>query len=119
VILKDLELSKEQPGYFSKISGALLGIPWLIHIDNYPFQLFKSRKVSAKIQNKDAPVIPLERLELFSNLLGADSTERLLNIPLLPDEELRGWPKTAILVADADPLRDDGLIFAKRLEGLS
>jgi acetyl esterase/lipase len=90
----------------------------LIHIDNYPFDLFTSRKVSAKVQNKDAPVIPAARLELFSSLLEAGPTERLLNIPLLSDDELRGWPKTAMLVAGADPLRDDGLIFSKKLESL-
>ncbi|KAH7071563.1 Alpha/Beta hydrolase protein [Paraphoma chrysanthemicola] len=118
VILKDLELAKERPDNRSKISGAVLGIPWLIHIDNYPFDLFTSCEVSAKVQNKDAPVIPAARLELFSNLLGAVPTERLLNIPLLSNDELRGWPRTAMLVAGADPLRDDGLIFSKRLESL-
>lgn len=118
IMLKDLEWSRSDPGHTSIITGALFGIPWLIHIDNYPFHLFRSREVSAKIQNRDAPVIPAERLQLFSDLLRADKTDRLLNIPLLTNDELEGWPKTAFLIAGADPLRDDGLIFAQRLKKL-
>jgi acetyl esterase/lipase len=67
----------------------------------------------------NAPVIPIARLEMFSHLLGADDPkEKLLNIPLLTDDELRGWPKNACLIAGADPLQDDGLIFARKLETL-
>ncbi|KAJ8110812.1 hypothetical protein OPT61_g6441 [Boeremia exigua] len=117
VILRDLELSKMQSNYTRRIRGALLGIPWLIHIDNYPSHLFKSRKVAANIQNEGAPVVPSERLKMFSYLLGADNpADRLLNIPLLSEKELEEWPKTAFMVAGADPLRDDGLLFAKKLE---
>lgn len=116
VVLRDRELVREEFDYQSKITGMVLSIPWLIHIDNYPFHLFKSQEVSAKIQNRETPVIPSDRIKLFSDLLGADDPkERLLNIPLLPDDQLQGWPKTAFLVAGADPLRDDGLIFARRL----
>jgi acetyl esterase/lipase len=119
VVLRDLEVSRTQAGVTSKITGAVFGIPWLVHIDNYPMAFFKSPEVSAKIQNVNAPVIPYARLEMFSRLLGADDPkERLLNIPLLTDGELRGWPKTAFLIAGVDPLRDDGLIFARRLETL-
>lgn len=119
VVLKDLELYRTQPAYNRICVGVLFGIPWLIHIDNYPFHLFKSPEVSAKIQNKETPVIPFARLKLFSDLLGAkDPTDRLLNIPLVSDSELEDWPKTTFLVAGADPLRDDGLIFAKRLQSL-
>jgi acetyl esterase/lipase len=116
VVLRELERSRSVPGYQRLIDGVALGIPWLIHIDNYPFHLFKSPEVSAKVQNKETPVIPSQRLQLFSDLLGAgDPKDRLLNIPLLENSELKGWPKTAFLVAGADPLRDDGLVFAKTL----
>ncbi|KAH8168995.1 alpha/beta hydrolase fold domain-containing protein [Sarocladium implicatum] len=119
VVLREIEQARTEPGYERLIKGAVLGIPWLIHIDNYPFGLFKSPEASAKIQNKETPVIPSKRLQLFSDLLGAqDPKERLLNIPLLSDEELQDWPKTAFLVAGADPLRDDGLVFAKKLEAI-
>ena len=119
VILRELEENRMDETYKPLIKGALLGIPWLIHIDNYPFHLFKSPQVSAKIQNAEAPVIPSGRLKLFSTLLGAeDPTDRLLNVPLVPKDEITGWPKTALLVAGADPLRDDGLLFAHTLESM-
>jgi acetyl esterase/lipase len=56
---------------------------------------------------------------MFSDLLSAeDSTDPLLNPALVPDEQLCDWPKTAILVAGMDPLRDDGLLFSRRLKAL-
>lgn len=117
LVLRELEHSRKVQGYECLIKGAVLGIPWLIHIENYPFELFRSRDVSAKVQNKETPVIPSQRLQLFSDLLGAaDPQDCILNIPLLGEGELKGWPKTAFLVAGADPLRDDGLLFAKKLE---
>ena len=101
------------------ITSALLSIPWLIHIDNYPIELFKTPEVSAKLQNAEAPVIPTQRLKLFSDLLGAqDVTDRLLNVPLSPEVELESWPRTIFQVAGADPLRDDGLLFASKLRSM-
>lgn len=99
------------------VTGLLLAMPWLLHIDNYPFHLFKSPHLSSKEQCVDAPVVPRRRMRLFTDLLAADSPDdALLNIALTPDNMLTLWPKTAIIVAGMDPLRDDGLIFAKRLQ---
>lgn len=117
VILRELEEYRDVQEPNPVITGALLAIPWLIHIDNYPIELFRSPEVSAKLQHADAPVIPVARLSLFNDLLGAkDVTDRLLNIPLLPEKELKGWPRTVFQIAGADPLRDDGLMFASKLE---
>lgn len=119
VILRELEESRTLKIARKRITGALLSIPWLIHIDNYPLELFKSPEVSAKLQNAEAPVIPTQRLELFSDLLGArDVTDRLLNIPLLQEVELEDWPRTIFQAAGADPLRDDGLLFANKLRSM-
>lgn len=119
VVLREVEESRRLQKARPVVTGILLAIPWLIHIDNYPMGLFKSPEVSAKIQNANAPVIPSPRLNLFSNLLGAqDVKDKLLNIPLLPEKELEGWPQTVLQVAGADPLRDDGLIFASKLENM-
>lgn len=119
VILRELEECRKLKIARPLITGALLSIPWLIHIDNYPMKLFKSPEVSAKLQNAEAPVIPTDRLKLFSDLLGAqDVTDRLLNIPLLPEVELESWPRTVFQVAGADPLRDDGLLFASKLRNM-
>lgn len=119
VILRDLEESLKLKIARSLVTGALLSIPWLIHIDNYPLELFKSPDFSAKLQNAEAPVIPTQRLKLFSDLLGAQNvTDRLLSIPLLPEVELESWPRTVFQVAGADPLRDDGLLFATKLRSI-
>lgn len=119
VILRELEEFRKLKITKPMIEGALLSIPWLIHIDNFPMELFISPEVSARIQNADAPVIPKPRLKLFSDLLDArDVTNRVLNIPLLKETELEGWPRTVIQVAGADPLRDDGLIFAEKLKNM-
>jgi len=119
VILRELEESRKLKAVKPFITGALLSIPWLVHIDNYPLHLFKTPEVSAKLQNAEAPVIPTQRLKLFSDLLGAQEvTDRLLNIPLLSEVELESWPRTIFQVAGADPLRDDGLLFASKLRSM-
>ena len=105
------------------ISSVTLSIPWLIHVDNYPFEAFLSPEKSSKIQCRDAPVIPWARLKMFSDLVDGGKNnsvnkDSLLNAALRADEELRDWPKTAILVAGMDPLRDDGLLLATRLKAL-
>jgi acetyl esterase/lipase len=109
--------------HFRLITSVTLSIPWLIHVENYPFEMFSSADTSSKTQCRDAPVIPWPRLKMFSDLVdgghdGSASKDPLLNAALRPDKELRGWPKTAILVAGMDPLRDDGLLLATRLKAL-
>lgn len=117
VIVRDLAHARNTPGYETIIKGLVLSIPWLIHIDNYPFHEFASREKASKIQCSEAPVVPAPRMKLFSDILDAqDPTDPLLNVGLTPVAELRGWPKTAFFIAGMDPLRDDGLLFAKRLE---
>lgn len=117
VVLRDIAHARSTPGYESIIKGLVLSMPWLIHIDNYPFYKFASREKTSKIQCAETPVIPTTRMKLFSDTLAAqDPTDPLLNVALAPEAELIGWPKTAFLVSGRDPLRDDGLLFAKRLE---
>ncbi|KAL2833752.1 Alpha/Beta hydrolase protein [Aspergillus cavernicola] len=118
-VLRDMELSEHNPRRTRLISGVVLSIPWLLHVDQYPFNLFATPEKSAKMQCRDAPVIPWPRLKMFSDLLRVgDPGDPLLNTALVSDSRLGGWPKTSVLVAGMDPLRDDGLLFAKRLEGL-
>lgn len=119
VVLRDLAYAKSSQGYEMPIKGVVLSIPWLIHIDNYPLDLFVSPDKASKVQCADTAVIPTKRLTLFSDLLEVDDpTDPVLNTALAPDSSLSGWPKTVFLVAGMDPLRDDGLLFATRLEKL-
>lgn len=117
VVLRDIAHVKSTPGYETIIKGLVLSMPWLIHIDNYPFHEFASRDKTSKIQCAETPVIPTTRMKLFSDILAAqDPTDPLLNVALAPEADLINWSKTAFLVSGMDPLRDDGLLFAKRLE---
>lgn len=115
----DLRLFKENPFRKRIVKGAVLSIPWLIHVDNNPLCMFKSADIASSVQCRDAPVIPWPRLKLFSDLLAAeDVADPRLNVPLRLDEELKEWPRTGLVIAGMDPLRDDGLMFAKRLDKL-
>lgn len=111
--LRDLEI----PGN-RFIRGVVLSIPWLIHVDNYPFELFAEPHLSSQQQCRDAPVIPWPLLKMFSDLLHADKSDPQLNVALAPNESLRRFPRTAVLVAGMDPLRDDGLLLATKLQAL-
>jgi acetyl esterase/lipase len=103
----------------SAISGVLLSIPWLMHPDSFPWHLFASPDVAARIQCQNAPVLPGVRLKMFSDLLAAPEEVGMpFNVPFAPDTELRKWPRTSFIVTGMDPLRDDGLLFAKKLDDL-
>ena len=83
VIVRDLAHARNTPGYETIIKGLVLSIPWLIHIDNYPFHEFASREKASKIQCSEAPVVPAPRMKLFSDILDAqDPTDPLLNVGL-------------------------------------
>ncbi|KAH0830970.1 hypothetical protein AYO21_06499 [Fonsecaea monophora] len=103
-----------------RIKGQVLGTPWLIHPDNHP--AYKSSTPDPNfsyIQNIDAPVLPWAALKLFTECLKAeDPTDRSLNVPFASDEELRGTPKSSVIAAGMDILRDEALYFAKRLQDL-
>ena len=119
VVLRELAYAKVTPGYKAAAGGLVLSIPWLIHIDNYPLEKFAAPEKTSKVQCQTAPVVPVERLRLFTEVLAADRTDDpLLNIALVLDTDLDKWPRTAFLEAGMDPLRDDGLLFATRLETL-
>lgn len=95
VVFRDLEASRAQPDREPMIRSAVLGIPWLRHVEKYPFHFFSSPEIAAKVRCRDAPVIPWGMLKLFSDILSAkDPSDPLLNIATLPDELLRRWPRT-------------------------
>ncbi|KAJ5521060.1 hypothetical protein N7463_001513, partial [Penicillium fimorum] len=102
-----------------KIVGQLLMIPWLIPTRKYPFHLLASKDRSSYFQNIEAPVLPETQMKLFTNLLGAPDTELIdekLCPSLAPDENLKSTPKTVVVAAGMDPLRDEALLYADRLQ---
>ncbi|KAK4149219.1 Alpha/Beta hydrolase protein [Chaetomidium leptoderma] len=102
------------------IAGLVLMIPSVVHIDCYAPQMAKLKgvEVSSWETCKDAPVLPRAVCSLFMDLLkveGADVSDTRLNPGNASVEQVKGLPPTVFGVAGNDPLRDEGLLFAKML----
>ncbi|EEA28398.1 hypothetical protein TMatcc_003272 [Talaromyces marneffei ATCC 18224] len=105
-----------------KIQGQVLMIPWLVQLEHYaPRQeMLRTPEVSSLVQCAEAPVIPIERIKLFVSLLGSDEVhtagnDRRLNPGNATEKEVAKLPPTTFGIAGYDPLRDEGLFYAKLL----
>ncbi|OTB01673.1 hypothetical protein M426DRAFT_323300 [Hypoxylon sp. CI-4A] len=107
-----------EAGTPSRIRGQVLGIPTLIHYKAFPYDLFASKEKTSILQNSNAAMLPDKRMRYFSDLLGSevDPTDRTWSPGLAEEEELKDIPPTAILVAGWDPLRDEALLYARKLK---
>lgn len=109
-----LSMRKEAVGEKVNICGQLLCVPWLIHPENYPFNLEAN---SSYVQNMTAPILPRSLLNLFTDLLQVkDPRDPSLNTALISNSKVVGLPKTSFLVAGQDLLRDEGLFYAEKLK---
>ncbi|KAF2275284.1 alpha/beta-hydrolase [Westerdykella ornata] len=107
---------------YPPIAGQILLIPALAHLATYedgPIKLMKSPEVSSYKQNENAPLLPVSAIKYFYNLLETDSKPDLkdtkLNIVNATPEEVKGLPPTVFCICGLDPLRDEGLLYAKLL----
>ncbi|KAL5335082.1 Alpha/Beta hydrolase protein [Aspergillus crustosus] len=121
VISQHLGTSKELASR-PKIKGQVLLIPALVHYDSYAPQLaqLSDPRISSWVENRDAPVLPYERMKLFTKLLdikgGKEVEDDLrLNPGNAKAEQVRGLPPATFGIAGKDPLRDEGLLFARLL----
>ncbi|KAF7588414.1 hypothetical protein BBP40_005743 [Aspergillus hancockii] len=101
-----------------KIKGQVLMIPALVHYECCGPQIKSLRdpQVSSWVQNRDAPILPLDRVKLFTELLGIKGATAMegdlrLNPGKVTAERVRGLPPSTIVVAGRDPLRDEGLLL--------
>ncbi|KAI1415463.1 alpha/beta-hydrolase [Hypoxylon sp. FL1857] len=117
VVQHELRRARES-GTTNRIKGQVLGIPTLVNWKAFPYELFANKEKTSLIQCKDAAILNEKRLIQFSNLLGddVDPADRTWSPGLVDEEELRGIPQTAFLVAGWDPLRDEALWYAKKLK---
>jgi acetyl esterase/lipase len=100
------------------VAGQMLLIPWLMHPKAYPFDLLASKERSSFVRNSDAPILPLAQITLFTDALSGpdtDPTDIYLSTLFAPDEKIRGLPKTVFIVAGMDPLQDEALLYADKL----
>jgi acetyl esterase/lipase len=91
-----------------RMKGQLLAIPWLVHRDVFPYELFASKEKASIEQCADAPIMPQQRYNMFVDLFKSDGKEPVYG--LASDEELQGTPKTALMVNGWDILRDESFI---------
>jgi len=102
------------------IAGQVLMIPCLVNMECYGPQLAKMRdpSVSSWETCKDAPVLPRAVCRMFMDLLqveSPDASDLRMNPGNASADQVKGLPPTVVGVAGLDPLRDEGLLFAKML----
>ncbi|GAQ04004.1 carboxylesterase NlhH [Aspergillus lentulus] len=109
----------EQLAKRPKIKGQVLMIPALVGPGCYAPQLkyLKDPKLSSYVDSEHAPILPVTRINFFMGLLETkgDETDLMLNPGNATAEQVRGLPPTTFGIAGRDPLRDEGLFFAKLL----
>ncbi|KAF2638853.1 alpha/beta hydrolase fold-3 domain-containing protein [Massarina eburnea CBS 473.64] len=105
-----------------EIAGQILIIPALATMTTYndgPQKKMKSPEISSYKENENAPVLPLKTCEYFTSYLKIESppafNDTKLNIANATTEDAKGLPPTVFGIAGLDPLRDEGLLYAKTL----
>lgn len=111
VVLRE---NQSHPGN-GRIVGQLLGIPWLLHPDAWTSRM--ETEQCSYAQNKDAPILTLGLARLFAAQLNvADINDEIQFVGNAKDSDLKGMPRTVMLVAGMDLLRDEALDYEKRLK---
>jgi acetyl esterase/lipase len=120
VLEKHLGTAKELQG-LPDIAGQVLIIPCLQHLDTYadgPLKEMKNPGISSYVENENAPILPKTVVEFFLGLLQKskpDLKDTKLNPGNTSQEDVKGMPPTVFGIAGLDPLRDEGLLYAKKL----
>ncbi|PGH10928.1 hypothetical protein AJ79_05173 [Helicocarpus griseus UAMH5409] len=103
-----------------KVRGQVLMIPCLVYPGFHELQVkeLSDPSVSSYVTNANAPILPLNRMDLFTGLLGVKDPkvdDRRLSPGLATAEEVKGLPPSTFGVSGCDPLRDEGLLYGKLL----
>lgn len=90
----------------------------LCHTTKFPTEQILAGKLSSE-ENRNAPLLPASRLDLFESLIGqAALTSHYYNI-LLQDESSDYWkdiPVAHIHIAGRDYLRDQAFLYVQKLQ---
>jgi len=95
-------------GLSPPLTGIYLSIPSILDPQVVPDK-YKTRYLSRE-QNRNAPILGQEAIDLFRRLYKQDSASPLMS-PLLWPSGHRGLPPTYFQIAGMDPLRDEALIY--------
>ncbi|EFQ90070.1 hypothetical protein CFE70_001522 [Pyrenophora teres f. teres 0-1] len=104
--------------HLPRLAGQILIIPPLAALSTYDQGPGKKLKSSSRIENEHAPILPKKTMDFFTSLLKAgdpDLKDTKLNIVNATEEEVKGLLPTVFGIAGLDPLRDEGLLYAKLL----
>ena len=96
-------------------------IPPLVHKDNHDsyFQQLKDPSLSSYKENEFAPILPVSRIDFFISMLFPEppkAEDRRANPGLATAEEVATLPPATFGICGLDPVRDEGLLFAKLLQ---
>ncbi|KAI5460767.1 Alpha/Beta hydrolase protein [Mariannaea sp. PMI_226] len=105
---------REQDNATNRISGLILTVPPTVDEADYPRYLLKDGYTSLE-QNADAAILPRTSLKFFQSLYKADRGHPYTSPLVLPESSFHGFPPTCFHIAGLDPLRDEGLLFARKL----
>lgn len=78
----------------------------------------KDPSISSYVENENAPVLPKRTIRFFVDLLKTgtpDVRDTKLNPGNATPEEVKWMPPAVFGIAGLDPLRDEGLLYAKML----
>lgn len=104
-------------GRQSRVKGQVLTIPWLAHPSAFEKSGLVDESAASTTQCATAAGLSTEKLEWFASLLRAEDVfSDMLNPGLKRSPDLNSSPRSAFVVAGGDPLRDQGLLYARHLE---
>lgn len=119
VALRETERVRAE-GRKNRIDGALLSCPCTCHISVFPMSAMKEGVDPSHIicANSTGYLTSEEILGYWNLLLPNqdDYSHCYISPALLSGDQLKGFPRTALHLAGMDPVRDVGILFAKRLE---
>lgn len=105
-----------------KIRGQVLMIPCVVQMQYYAprLEMLRSPELSSLVQCAEAPILPVSRIKMFMQLLGIydikdAGDDRRMNPGNATAGEVKELPPTTFGIAGNDPLRDEGLFYAKLL----
>jgi acetyl esterase/lipase len=120
--LAQLRGENERLAACPKIAGQVLMIPCLVQREHYAprVEMLKSPELSSYVQCAQAPVLPVDRMMMFSKMLGFEHIKGAfedlrMNPGNATAEEVKKLPPTTFGIAGNDPLRDEALFFGKHL----
>jgi acetyl esterase/lipase len=93
------------------VFGQILRVPITCHYDHYPPEL----NLTSMTSNAHSPILSKRSMEIFYDLYNpSDVTDPSVS-PLL-SKDFKNLPPAYIQVCGKDPLRDEGLAYADKLE---